>query len=117
MNKINSQVYPSTCRGVAAGISSALGYLSGFLANKLFNDMYSAFTLLGTFWFYSGVAFVGVVILYFVLPETENKSLLEIEANFDATKREYFRQQQIQQNRDQQSPTTSNKVRRDDLIV
>lgn len=109
-------MYPSTCRGVAAGISSALGYLSGFLANKLFNDMYSSMTLLGTFWFYSGVAFVGVVILYFVLPETENKSLLEIEANFDKTKKEYLLQQQ-QQLQNQQSPTTSHKIRRDDLIV
>lgn len=112
-------MYPSTCRGVAAGISSAMGYLSGFLANKLFIDMYSSITLLGTFWFYSAIAFIGVIVLYFVLPETENKSLLEIEANFDKTKREYLiqHQQQQQQNHDSQSPTTSHKNRKIDLIV
>lgn len=89
------EVYPSTCRSVAAGISSALGYLSGFLANKLFKDMYNIFSLIGTFWFYSGVAAVGLSILIFILPETENRSLLQIEAYFDRSKRDYLRQQQM----------------------
>lgn len=79
-------------RGAAAGISSALGYLIGFLSNKLFLSTESALTLSGTFWFYSGVTAVGSVILYFALPETENKSLLEIEACFDKDKREYLRE-------------------------
>lgn len=87
-----SQVYPTIVRGTAAGVSSALGYLIGFLSNKLFLNVESAFTLPGTFWFYSGVAGIGCVILYFVLPETENKSLLEIEAYFDKSKKEYLQQ-------------------------
>lgn len=86
------QVYPTIVRGTAAGVSSALGYLIGFLSNKLFLNAESAFTLPGTFWFYSGVAGIGCAILYFVLPETENKSLLEIEAYFDESKREYLQQ-------------------------
>lgn len=91
-NKNYSQVYPTIVRGAAAGVSSALGYLIGFLSNKLFLSVESAFTLHGTFWFYSGVAGIGCVILYFVLPETENKSLLEIEACFDKSKNEYLQQ-------------------------
>lgn len=87
-----SQVYPTIVRGAAAGVSSALGYLIGFLSNKLFLSAESTFTLHGTFWFYSGVAGIGCVILYFVLPETENKSLLEIEACFDKSKKEYLQQ-------------------------
>lgn len=88
----HSQVYPTMVRGTAAGLSSALGYLIGFLSNKLFLSTEAAFTLPGTFWFYSGVTAIGCVLLYFVLPETENKSLLEIEAYFDKSKKVYLRE-------------------------
>lgn len=69
-------------RSAAAGFSSAIGYLIGFLSNKLFLTMVAAFTLNGTFWFYSAVAIIGCSILYFILPETESKTLEEIQAFF-----------------------------------
>lgn len=85
-------MYPSTVRGTAAGISSALGYLVGFLANKVFLNMVALLTLNGVFWFYSAVAIFGCVILFFVLPETENKSLSEIEAFFDKKNKQHLRE-------------------------
>lgn len=69
-------------RSAAAGVSSAMGYLIGFSSNKLFLTMVAAFTLNGTFCFYSVVAIIGCSILYFTLPETENKTLEEIQAFF-----------------------------------
>lgn len=44
--------------------------------------MLSTLTLPGTFWFYSAVAFTGCIVFYFVLPETEGRTLLEIEEHF-----------------------------------
>lgn len=44
--------------------------------------MLATLTLPGTFWFYSGVAFAGSVLLYFFLPETEGRTLLDIEEHF-----------------------------------
>lgn len=76
------EVYPVSVRSGASGMSSGIGYIFGFLSNKLFLGMVATLTLPGTFWFYSGVAFVGCIIFYFTLPETENKSLLEIENYF-----------------------------------
>lgn len=66
-------------RSAAAGISSAIGYLVGFASNKLFLTMVAAFTLNGTFWFYSAVAALGCIVLFFTLPETENKTIEEIQ--------------------------------------
>lgn len=97
-----SQVYPTTVRGTAAGFSSTIGYLSAFVANKVFLDMVKLFTLPGTFFVYSCVAIVGVIFLYFKLPETENRTLLEIEANFDKVKKEYLKQQKVEQQQQQQ---------------
>lgn len=76
------EVFPSNVRGGASGLASAVGYLFGFLSNKLFLGMVATMTLPGTFWFYSGVALLGAVVLYFILPETEGRSLPEIEAHF-----------------------------------
>lgn len=73
-------------RNAAAGISSALGYWVGFASNKLFLNMVTTFTLNGTFWFYSGVCIIGCIVLYFILPETENKTLQEIQVYFEKKK-------------------------------
>uniref|UniRef100_W8AE23 Facilitated trehalose transporter Tret1 n=2 Tax=Ceratitis capitata TaxID=7213 RepID=W8AE23_CERCA len=76
------EVFPAPVRSTASGLVSGLGYIFGFLANKLFLQMLSAFTLPGTFWLYSAVALVGAFTLYFTLPETEGRTLHEIEAHF-----------------------------------
>lgn len=73
-------------RSGASGISSGTGYVFGFLANKLFLSMLNALSMPGTFWFYSAVAIVGSVVLYFVLPETEGRSLMDIERHFAAAR-------------------------------
>lgn len=70
-------------RSTAAGISAAVGYLVSFLSNKLFLTMVAALTLNGTFYLFSVVSLVAVFTLYFTLPETENRTLLEIEAFFE----------------------------------
>lgn len=69
-------------RSTAAGISSMFGYLVGFLSNKLFQGTVDLLTLNGTFWFYSSVSIVGCGVLFFILPETENKTLHEIQECF-----------------------------------
>lgn len=73
-------------RNTAAGISSAMGYLIGFISSELFSGMVYAFTMNGIFWFYSVATALGCIILYFILPETENRTLQEIEEHFDRSK-------------------------------
>lgn len=62
-------------RSAAAGISSGVGYIIGFFSNKFYFNMVLNWTLNGTFWFYALDSIVGCVVLYFILPETENKSV------------------------------------------
>ncbi|XP_017018575.1 facilitated trehalose transporter Tret1 isoform X2 [Drosophila kikkawai] len=76
------EVFPAEIRNTASGFAGGVGYIFGFLANKLFLLMLSALTLPGTFAFYASVAFVGTIVLYFTLPETEGRTLGEIEAHF-----------------------------------
>lgn len=76
------EVFPVNVRSASSGLSSGLGYFFGFLANYMYLPMLGTLTLSGTFWFYSAVAFTGCIILYFVLPETEGRTLIDIEEHF-----------------------------------
>ncbi|XP_031620230.1 facilitated trehalose transporter Tret1-like [Contarinia nasturtii] len=80
------EVYPMDVRSVAAGMSSAIGYLVGFASNKTFVSLKTAFTLDGTFWIYSAVSLIGCVILVFILPETENQTLEYVQEFFSKKK-------------------------------
>ncbi|XP_021706334.1 uncharacterized protein LOC5568062 isoform X2 [Aedes aegypti] len=80
------ELFAPSIRSGASGIAGGTGYIFGFLANKLFLKMLATFTLPGTFWIYSAITVFGTIILHKFLPETEGKSLVEIEQYF-ATKR------------------------------
>lgn len=45
--------------------------------------MVSIFTLNGTLWFYSAIGFIAVLVLYFILPETEGRTIEEVQSLFD----------------------------------
>lgn len=81
------ELYPTSVRHVATGLSGGSGYIFGFLANKLFLKMLSNLTLPGTYWLYSGISLLGALILYFVLPETEGRTLAEIQEHFSGGKK------------------------------
>ncbi|XP_060518481.1 facilitated trehalose transporter Tret1-like isoform X2 [Cylas formicarius] len=76
------EVYYNDIRATASGFSGAASYMLAFISNKIFFWMVNHFTLPGTFCFYSAVSFIGFVLLYFLLPETERKSLHEIAEHF-----------------------------------
>lgn len=76
------EVFPPDVRSSASGFVGGTGYFFGFLANKVFLSMIATMTLPGTFWFNSAVSLIGCAILYFTMPETEGKTLLEIESFF-----------------------------------
>jgi len=69
------EVFPADIRSSASGFAGCMGYLFGFLANKMFLLMISVMTLSGTFGFYASVSLVGCIILYFIMPETEGCTL------------------------------------------
>uniref|UniRef100_A0A182Q811 Major facilitator superfamily (MFS) profile domain-containing protein n=1 Tax=Anopheles farauti TaxID=69004 RepID=A0A182Q811_9DIPT len=76
------ELFAPNVRAGGSGLAGGIAYIFGFIANKTFLKMLAVFTLPGTFWIYSMVAIVGAIILYKVLPETEGKSLQEIETYF-----------------------------------
>lgn len=69
-------------RGIVNGIAAALNYLFGFITKKTYYNLETALSLPGTALFYSIVCGIGLIFTYNVLPETENRSLEDIELHF-----------------------------------
>lgn len=76
------EVFPPNVRSVATGASGSIGYIFSSIANKSFLYMVAGMSLSGTFVFYAIVNFAGCLGLYFMLPETEGRTLQEIEDHF-----------------------------------
>ncbi|KAL3282157.1 hypothetical protein HHI36_005352 [Cryptolaemus montrouzieri] len=79
---LTGEMFPNETRAIASGITATSYYIFGFVCNKVFLSMINTFTLPGTFWFYSSMSFIGFIVLYFILPETEGKTLQEITDHF-----------------------------------
>ncbi|CAG4991364.1 unnamed protein product [Parnassius apollo] len=77
-----SEVFPFRSRGTATGLAAALNYLIFFMATKTNYNLEASFHISGTFAIYTALTFIGSLYLYFFLPETENKTLVEIEAYY-----------------------------------
>ncbi|CAK9818520.1 Facilitated trehalose transporter Tret1 [Anthophora plagiata] len=77
-----AEVFPANVRSSATGAAGSIGYIWNSIANKVFLYMVDGMSLAGTFFFYALINFVGGVLLYFILPETEGRSLHEIEEHY-----------------------------------
>lgn len=77
-----SEVFPYQGRGPATGIAAAASYILGFFAAKTFLDIQRLVNLSGVFFVNSGVAAAGFLFMYMYLPETEGRSLQDIETMY-----------------------------------
>ncbi|XP_069690856.1 facilitated trehalose transporter Tret1-like [Periplaneta americana] len=82
-----AEAFPFRTRGVAGGMAAASFYIISFLAAKTFLSMENVFQLYGSFWFFGAINGICFVYLYFQLPETEGKTLEEVERLFASNKR------------------------------
>lgn len=80
------EVFSAKTRAGGAGFASAFGYIFGFLTNKIYINMVDTFSICGTYGLYGFVGFFGCFVFYFILPETEGKTLNDIENHFAGRK-------------------------------
>ncbi|XP_050533259.1 facilitated trehalose transporter Tret1-like isoform X2 [Daktulosphaira vitifoliae] len=82
-----SEIYSNESRGVATGVSAALSYLLIFILTKSYLPVESLLTLEYSIILFAVIGVFGALYSYYYLPETENKTFLEIEEFFALNKR------------------------------
>lgn len=73
------EVFAADIKGLAGSISATLNWTLAFIVSKFFSNLTEAIDIGPTFWLFSGISCLGTVFVYFVVPETKNKSLAEIQ--------------------------------------
>uniref|UniRef100_A0A336MJD0 CSON001952 protein n=1 Tax=Culicoides sonorensis TaxID=179676 RepID=A0A336MJD0_CULSO len=82
---VNGELLPLAMRGFGSSINSSFNFIWCFVVIKTAPEMFTTIGMEGTFFFYGIVCLVGTILIFFFLPETKNKTLHEIEANFQSS--------------------------------
>jgi len=79
---ITAEILPVKAKGLGGGIATAFNWFIAFLTTKEFEDLEIAIDRFSVFWLFAGITLLGVVFVFFYVPETKGKSLEQIEAEF-----------------------------------
>lgn len=81
------ELFSPEAKGVALGIVCILASLLEFIVVKGFHDLKEWFKFGITFWIFAGNCVLGTLFVYFLVPETKNKSLLQIQEELSGAKK------------------------------
>jgi len=84
---MTSELFPLRVRSVAVGVVSALAHLLIFASVKTFPGLLQTVGLPATLTMFSIASLAGALFAHFVLPETKDKTLVQIESEFATPKR------------------------------
>lgn len=73
------EILPGKIRGSAASVATAFNWTCTFIVTKTFADIIAAIGNHGAFWFFGFICIIGLFFTIFYVPETQGKSLEEIE--------------------------------------
>ncbi|XP_055687055.1 facilitated trehalose transporter Tret1-like [Lutzomyia longipalpis] len=81
-----SEILPFRSRGLTSGLSAAINYILVFVAAKTYLNLERGLSLHGVIWLYASVGAIAFIFHFFLMPETEDRSLEEIEQHFTTQK-------------------------------
>ncbi|XP_005104554.1 proton myo-inositol cotransporter [Aplysia californica] len=79
---INSEIYPLWARSTCNSLAACCAWVCNLVISFTFLTMTENITIYGTFWMFAAITAVGVAFMVFMLPETKNKTLEEMEQLF-----------------------------------
>lgn len=73
------EIFAPEVKGIAGSSACLFNWLTAFIVTKFYSDMVDAVQSYGTFWIFSAFCLVGIVFVYFLVPETKGKTLDQIQ--------------------------------------
>lgn len=80
---INAEIYPLRLRAIGGSIAMTFHFVNQYGNSKAVPEMFIGLTHAGTMFFFSGITLIGLVWVWFFLPETSGRSLEAIDAIFE----------------------------------
>ena len=79
---VNAEIYPNWARSIGCSMATTTNWISNLVVSVTFLHLTKYLTRYGAFWLYGGIAGVGWVFLFLMLPETKGKPLEQVEELF-----------------------------------
>ncbi|KAL3519311.1 hypothetical protein ACH5RR_017460 [Cinchona calisaya] len=76
---VNSEIYPLRYRGIGGGTAAVSNWVSNLIVSETFLTLTEALGSAGTFLLFAGFSFLGLLAIFFIVPETKGLQLEEIE--------------------------------------
>ncbi|XP_011265088.2 facilitated trehalose transporter Tret1-2 homolog isoform X1 [Camponotus floridanus] len=73
------EIFAPEVKGIAGSSACLFNWLTAFIVTKFYSDMVEAVNSYGTFWIFSAFCAVGIIFVYFLVPETKGKTLDQIQ--------------------------------------
>lgn len=73
------ELFSTDIKGFAGSIAGTTNWLLAFVITKTFTNITDGIGTDGAFWLFAGLTALGVVFVFFAVPETKGKSLNEIQ--------------------------------------
>jgi len=77
---IVGELFAPHIKGFASSLSCVFNWILAFLVTRFYSDLVSEFAIHTTFWIFTVLSGIGVVFVFFIIPETKGKTLDEIQS-------------------------------------
>lgn len=82
------ELFAPDIKFLAGSISATSNWTLAFIVTKTYNNFRDAIGVGPTFWMFTGISLLGIVFIYFAVPETKGKSLNSIQQMLDKRENE-----------------------------
>lgn len=76
---ISAEILPPEIKSVASSVAGTFNWLLAFIITKFYSTAVSAIGIDTTFYIFSGICLMGCCFVFFIVPETKGKSILEVQ--------------------------------------
>lgn len=76
---VNSEIYPLRYRGTGGGIAAVSNWCSNLIVSESFLTLTESLGSAGTFLLFAGFSFLGLIGIFFLVPETKGLQIEEVE--------------------------------------
>ncbi|OMO64710.1 Sugar/inositol transporter [Corchorus olitorius] len=76
---VNSEIYPLRYRGFGGGVAAVANWVSNLLVSLTFLTLTKALGSSGTFLLFAGICLIGLIFIYWFVPETKGLQFEEVE--------------------------------------